>query len=225
MHPKACTAQERTSGEGSFNAARSAPVAASNLPSPGQALLKLYARTSAACPRTAGASLLSATMWTAASQGARSPCQASAWRMPWRTSGRVWVSSSASRRVVVVGSPESRFDASRTSAPSWPQSATNAAPRSSGDRGTRFVTSRPACLCRQHWNRTSQGGNAGTVCHPAPCTPAQTHCDTEFTEDPMFRVLDLGLQVVVGAGCGLAAWAIMATVARITGLPRRHHPD
>lgn len=41
----------------------------------------------------------------------------------------------------------------------------------------------------------------------------------------MFRVLDLGLQVVVGAGCGLAAWAIMATVARITGLPRRHHPD
>ena len=43
--------------------------------------------------------------------------------------------------------------------------------------------------------------------HPDPCTAQQTHCDSEFSEDPTFRALSLGMCVVVGLVCGALSWA------------------
>jgi hypothetical protein len=52
--------------------------------------------------------------------------------------------------------------------------------------------------------------------HPAPCTPDQTHCDSEFSGDPAFRALTLGACVVAGLGCGLVAWTGSAFARRLS---------
>jgi hypothetical protein len=38
--------------------------------------------------------------------------------------------------------------------------------------------------------------------HPSPCLPNQTHCESEFVNDDLFRALTLGVCGIVGLGSG-----------------------